>query len=94
MCVCVCVCVQTLLPDMGWLGLWWHWEPVLQSTSSWWPLSVRTGRKVLISGVVFPRAGKRQEFRADKTAAQCSSGYAQGGLDHFAKRVKLDSALE
>ncbi|CAI8044199.1 Transmembrane protein 177, partial [Geodia barretti] len=36
----------------------------------------------------------RQEFRADKTAAQCSSGYAQGGLDHFAKRMKVDSALQ
>ena len=39
-------------------------------------------------------AGHKQEFRADKMAAQCSLSYAQGGLDHFAKRMKLDSILE
>ena len=44
--------------------------------------------------VKFVCVGHRQEFGADKTAAQCSSGYAQGGLDHFAKRMKLDSALQ
>ena len=37
--------------------------------------------------------GRWQEFRADKRAAQCSASYAQGGLDHFSKRMKIDSVL-
>ena len=39
-------------------------------------------------------SGHRQEFRADKTAAQCSGSYAEGGLDHFRKRIQLDSVLQ
>jgi Zn-dependent protease with chaperone function len=35
-----------------------------------------------------------QEFRADKMAAQCSASYARGGLDHFSKRMKIDSVLK
>ena len=38
-------------------------------------------------------SGQRQELRADRMAAQCSGSYAQGALDHFAKRMKLDSIL-
>ena len=39
-------------------------------------------------------AGRWQEFRADKMAAQCSASYARGGLDHFSKRMKIDSVLK